>query len=186
MFDFSFGELTICLLVALVVLGPEKLHSVIRSTGRLVGQARSYMRNLTAELERETDLGEMKRQLEETKRMFREQAEEFQDTIKSVQQEVHEVADQASGEMPKFSSKSQGILASFMPMADESTESTQAAESADTLESQALRHENADAADAGASPSAAQSSKSVEAADTKTATAKPDEVNETRPRNQRG
>ncbi len=88
MFDFSFGELTVCLLVALVVLGPEKLHGVIRSVGRWSGQARVYMRNLTAELERETQAGEIKRQLQDTQRMLREQTEEFKTGVGSIQREV--------------------------------------------------------------------------------------------------
>lgn len=109
MFDFSFGELTVCLLVALVVLGPEKLHGVIRGIGRVVGRARSYMRNLTDELERETELGEVKRQLEETKRMFREQAEEFKATVNSVRQDAHTAAEQSLSEVPKLVPRSEQI-----------------------------------------------------------------------------
>jgi len=88
MFDFSFGELTVCLLVALVVLGPEKLHGVIRSVGRWSGQARVYMRNLTAELERETQASEIKRQLQDARRMLREQTTEFKAAAGNIQRDV--------------------------------------------------------------------------------------------------
>lgn len=87
MFDFSFGELTVCLLVALVVLGPEKLHGVIRSLGRWAGQAKVYMRNLTAELERETQAMDLKRQLEETQRMLREQTDGLQGEVGKIHRE---------------------------------------------------------------------------------------------------
>lgn len=90
MFDFSFGELTVCLLVALVVLGPEKLHGVIRSVGRWAGQAKAYMRNLTAELERETYAAELKRELQETQRMLREQTEGLQDGIGTIHRDVQD------------------------------------------------------------------------------------------------
>lgn len=89
MFDFSFGELAVCLLVALVVLGPEKLHGLIQGLGRFVGRARVYLRTLSMELDRETELGELRRQVEETKQMFREQAEGVGNAVKSVQQDIN-------------------------------------------------------------------------------------------------
>lgn len=91
-FDFSFGELVVCLLVALVVLGPEKLHGLIGGAGRFVGRARAYLRALTMELERETELGELRQQVAETKRMFREQAEEFGNAVKSVRHHTDSLA----------------------------------------------------------------------------------------------
>ncbi len=78
MFDFSFGELLLCFLIALVVLGPQRLPGVARAIGRWTGQAKSYMRNLSAELERETQLAEMKKQLEEVQRTMREHTEAIQ------------------------------------------------------------------------------------------------------------
>lgn len=63
MFDISFGEMALCFIVALVVLGPEKLPKVARTVGRWMGQARSYARNLSMELERETQVMDIKRHL---------------------------------------------------------------------------------------------------------------------------
>lgn len=91
-FDFSFGELVVCLLVALVVLGPEKLHGLIGGVGRFVGRTRAYLRALTMELERETELGELRQQVAETKRMFQEQAKEFGNAVKSVQRHADSLA----------------------------------------------------------------------------------------------
>lgn len=112
MFDFSFGELAVCLLVALVVLGPEKLHGLIQGLGRFVGRARSYLRTLSMELERETELGELRRQVEETRQMFREQAEGFENAVKSVRQDIEHSGDSQdsspSGEGPP-STDEQGL-----------------------------------------------------------------------------
>ena len=72
MFDISFPEIVLCLVVALVVLGPERLPVVARTLGRWVGHAKSYMRNLSAELERETQVSDLKRQLEEARRALTE------------------------------------------------------------------------------------------------------------------
>jgi len=88
MFDFSFSELLICFIVALVVLGPERMPGVARAFGRWTGKARVYMRNLSAELERETQVAELKKQIEEAQRVLREQTQ----TIHSQAQQLAEEA----------------------------------------------------------------------------------------------
>ena len=75
MFDVGFSELVLCFLVALVVLGPEKLPPLARSLGRWTGQARSYLRHLPNELERETHAAELKKTLQETEAALREQTQ---------------------------------------------------------------------------------------------------------------
>lgn len=76
MFDISFGELALCFIVALVILGPERLPKVARTLGRWAGQARGYMRNLSSELERETQVMDLKRQLEDAQRELRSASSE--------------------------------------------------------------------------------------------------------------
>jgi sec-independent protein translocase protein TatB len=84
MFDVGFSELVLCFLVALVVLGPEKLPPLARSLGRWTGQARAYLRHLSNELERETHAAELKKQLEETERALREQTQSASKEVKSL------------------------------------------------------------------------------------------------------
>lgn len=93
MFDVGFSEVLVCLVVALVVLGPERLPGVARSLGRWAGQAKSYLRNLSAELERETQVGELKRQLEEAQKALHEHSQVIEGTARTVQTQVaNEVA----------------------------------------------------------------------------------------------
>lgn len=73
MFEIGFSELLLCFIVALVVLGPERLPKVARTVGRWAGQARGYLRNLSAELDRESQLSELKQQLEDAQRLVSEQ-----------------------------------------------------------------------------------------------------------------
>lgn len=87
MFDVGFSELVLCFLVALVVLGPEKLPPLARSLGRWTGQARSYLRHLSNELERETNAAELKKTLQETERALREQTEVVNADLKSLKNE---------------------------------------------------------------------------------------------------
>jgi len=76
MFDVGFSELLVCFVIALVVLGPEKLPRLARTLGRWSGQARIYMRNLTSELDRESRLMELKNQVEDAQKLLSEQAQE--------------------------------------------------------------------------------------------------------------
>lgn len=72
MFDISFSELALCFVVALVVLGPERLPKLARTLGRWSGQAKAYMRNLTTELERESSVAEIKKQFQQAQQALRE------------------------------------------------------------------------------------------------------------------
>lgn len=92
MFDIGFGELFLCFVIALIVLGPERLPKVARAAGRFTGQARSYMRNLAGELERETHAADLKKQLDEANRLAREQFAQIntqaQSTVSEVKQAI--------------------------------------------------------------------------------------------------
>jgi len=81
MFDLSFGHLVVLFLVALTVLGPERLPVVARAMGRWVGKARTYMRNFSAELERETQITDLKKQLQDAQRILDEQSRQVQNTL---------------------------------------------------------------------------------------------------------
>ena len=65
MFDLGFTELLIIGVVALVVLGPERLPEVARTAGKYIAQAQRYIANLKAEFNRETQLAEFKKLREE-------------------------------------------------------------------------------------------------------------------------
>lgn len=60
MFDFSFGELLIVMVVALVVIGPEQLPKVARTIGALAGRAQRYIAEVKSEVQREMQLEDMK------------------------------------------------------------------------------------------------------------------------------
>ena len=82
MFDVGFSELVLCFVVALVVLGPQKLPALARTLGRWTGRARVYIRNLQSELERETQVRDLKRQLQETQSALREQTSAVSDAVR--------------------------------------------------------------------------------------------------------
>lgn len=59
MFDVGFSELVVIALVALVVIGPEKIPTVARTLGALVRRMRSYIASVQGEIEREMQLSEL-------------------------------------------------------------------------------------------------------------------------------
>jgi sec-independent protein translocase protein TatB len=52
-FDFGFAEVLIVLLVALLVIGPERLPPMVRAAGLMVGKAKASLAEVRQELERE-------------------------------------------------------------------------------------------------------------------------------------
>lgn len=53
MFDFSLAELMVVMVVALVVIGPERLPKVARTLGHLYGRAQRYVNGVKADITRD-------------------------------------------------------------------------------------------------------------------------------------
>ena len=63
MFDVGFWEILFILVLALVVIGPERLPGAARKAGFFIGKARRYIEGVRSEVESELDVGEFKRML---------------------------------------------------------------------------------------------------------------------------
>ncbi len=75
MFDIGFWELLVVAVIALIVVGPDRLPGLVRTTGRWLGRARHYAGVLRDEFEREAqraeelkELAQMRIELEERER----------------------------------------------------------------------------------------------------------------------
>jgi sec-independent protein translocase protein TatB len=68
MFEIGFWELVLIGLVALVVLGPERLPGAARTLGLWAGRARAYVKHFSSELEREVQVQELRQQASDFKR----------------------------------------------------------------------------------------------------------------------
>lgn len=66
MFDVSFGELLLIAVVALLVLGPERMPAAARTVGALLRRARQGWASVRDEVARELNAEELKRKLHET------------------------------------------------------------------------------------------------------------------------
>lgn len=56
MFDIALSEIVVIMLVALVVIGPERLPAVARSAGRLWGQVQRYVHRVKSDIENDMAL----------------------------------------------------------------------------------------------------------------------------------
>jgi len=72
MFDIGFSELLLIAIVALVVLGPERLPKAARFAGLWVRRARSQWDSVKQELERELEAEELKRNLQSVQASLRD------------------------------------------------------------------------------------------------------------------
>lgn len=61
MFDVGFWEILLILVLALVVIGPERLPGAARTAGLWVGKARRYIEGVKNDVEQEFDVSEFKR-----------------------------------------------------------------------------------------------------------------------------
>jgi sec-independent protein translocase protein TatB len=61
MFDIGFSEMVVIAVVALVVLGPERLPKVARAAGILLGRVQRYVNDVKSDINREMQLEELKK-----------------------------------------------------------------------------------------------------------------------------
>lgn len=78
MFDVGFSEMIVIAVVALIVIGPEKLPKVARTVGALLGRMQRYVNDVKADINREIELDELKKMHTSVK----EAADSFQSTVK--------------------------------------------------------------------------------------------------------
>ncbi len=93
MFDVSFTELMLIGVVALVVIGPERLPKVARTVGHLLGRAQRYVSDVKSDIQREIDLDEMnklKKQMDDAAQSLKASMNE---TSASLQQPLAEARD---------------------------------------------------------------------------------------------
>ena len=95
MFDVGFSEMLVIGIVALVVIGPERLPKVARTLGVLFGRMQRYVAQVKADINREmesADLGKVKTEFEEAARSFKSdiegQAAEAQRGIREAQASI--------------------------------------------------------------------------------------------------
>lgn len=88
MFNMSFSEMMVIGVIALIVIGPERLPKVARTVGHLLGRAQRYVNEVKTDIQKEMDLkdiGDIKHQMEDAARSVQSSltasAEEFKSAV---------------------------------------------------------------------------------------------------------
>jgi sec-independent protein translocase protein TatB len=79
MFDIGFSELLVIGVVALIVIGPEKLPRMARTVGVLAGRLQRYVADVKADINREIELEELRKMRDS----MQEAASKFETSVQS-------------------------------------------------------------------------------------------------------
>jgi sec-independent protein translocase protein TatB len=93
-FDIGFSELLLIAVVGLLVLGPERLPTAVRTTSLWIGRLRRQFTEIRAEVEREIGADEIRAQLRNEEIM--EQLRESREVIESTSRELREPLKEAA------------------------------------------------------------------------------------------
>lgn len=107
MFDIGFSELLLIGVVALLVLGPERLPKVARTVGSLLGRLNRYVAQVKQDVERDIHLEELRK----TQRDMQEQAQRFEIVADETQQTIHQELSQVEKVAEAMSATDGGLAA---------------------------------------------------------------------------
>ena len=96
MFDFGFSEILLIAIVALLVLGPDKMPGAVRTISLWVGRMRRSFNNIKRDIEKEIGADEIRRQLrnEEIMARFDSTKKQVNETIESVKSSTDSLKDE--------------------------------------------------------------------------------------------
>jgi sec-independent protein translocase protein TatB len=95
MFDIAFTELMIIGLVALIVIGPEKLPRMARTVGHLAGRLQRYVSDVKADINREIELDELRKMRDSMQQAASGFETSVQSELNKTETELNEAAQSA-------------------------------------------------------------------------------------------
>ncbi len=101
MFEISFGEITVIMVVALVVIGPERLPQVARTMGKMWGKLQRYVNQIKQEVSSSMEVEEL-RTLE---RKIKAEADALERSMQQVTSDVNHEVQQMEREVAKSQSE---------------------------------------------------------------------------------
>ncbi|BDT76312.1 sec-independent protein translocase protein TatB [Polynucleobacter yangtzensis] len=93
MIDLGVSKLALIAVVALVVVGPERLPKVARMAGNLFGRAQRYMADVKSEVNRQMEVEEFKKFREETTATLKEVENSIGSTVQEAGANLSDQAD---------------------------------------------------------------------------------------------
>ncbi|TAJ82283.1 MAG: twin-arginine translocase subunit TatB [Gallionellaceae bacterium] len=93
MFDIGFSEIVVIAVVALIVIGPERLPKVARTLGHLWGRAQRYVNGVKADISRDMALEELRQMQQKVQQEATAAQQAFTQTAQQVSQHVQQLND---------------------------------------------------------------------------------------------
>jgi sec-independent protein translocase protein TatB len=105
MFDIGFSELLVIGVVALVVIGPERLPRVARTLGHLAGRLQRYVTDVKADINREIELDELKKMRDSVQQTASSFESSVQAEVQKTEAEVKDAVEDKPAEVRPAESK---------------------------------------------------------------------------------
>ncbi len=119
MFDLGFSELIVIGIVALVVLGPERLPVVARVAGKYFSKARRLINQVKEDIELESELAEIKSIESEARNIAQEVSESVRSEVDSIKGEVDSIRGDVESLGASFKSEGAGLPWTETPKKEE-------------------------------------------------------------------
>ena len=100
MFDIGFSELLVIGLVALIVIGPERLPRVARTVGHLAGRLQRYVNDVKADINREMELDELRKMRDEMQQAATEMESSVRKELGETEQALNQAVTEAAAPAP--------------------------------------------------------------------------------------
>lgn len=129
MFDISFGELLIVGVVALIVLGPERLPTVARTIGALVGRAQRFVASVKSDIHQHSQMAgfdDLKQDVQQAADAFRSQIESEVAGVRELSQQIGQTAQAVEQEAGQLLDEAARQIALPAELADDSHSATTA------------------------------------------------------------
>ena len=99
MFDIGFTELMVIGVVALIVIGPERLPRVARTAGALLGRLQRYVADVKADINREVELDELRKMKDSVQQAASEFESSMNEDLRKAESDLNRSVAEAAGEV---------------------------------------------------------------------------------------
>ncbi len=128
MFDIAFSELVVIGLVALIVIGPERLPRVARTAGHLLGRLQRYVGDVKADINREMQIEELKKVQDDIVAQTRSIEQSVNEQLRTVETELNQsIAGGLEEKAAEPAPPAQAVLPLDTPASADASTSTPAA-----------------------------------------------------------
>ena len=110
MIDLGVSKLALIAVVALIVVGPERLPKIARMAGNLFGRAQRYMADIKSEVNRQMEIEEFKKLREESTSAFKEVEDSINSTVQEASANLSDQADIFETNFEKLPPDEQEVL----------------------------------------------------------------------------